>query len=187
MQSTENVEKGKPGLVKRVLVSTFRPSFPFAPPGSTPFTDVNQLSKFNRETKDLRKSHLNQQMEQLEQIEDIIDKQSLDDHEVYLIWCEVLGVDQTRLDNTLTKRYVLFALLVVIGFIMFGYSVGVIRGLYEGVSFSLIPSKIFGFIFIAVSINFIANAIKIYFHIWCIRNQMLPNIFQWLKRGDFLR
>lgn len=187
MQNTENAEKRKSGLVRKVLRSTFRPAFPFAPPGSTPFTDVNQLSKFNSETKDLRKAQLNQQMEQLEQIEDIIDKQCINDHEVYMVWCEALGVEQDVLEKTLTKRYVSFALLAAIGFVMFGYSIGVMRGLYEGISFSLLPSKVFGVIFIAVSVNFFTHAIKIYFHIWCIKNKMLPNMFQWLKRGDFLK
>lgn len=187
MQSTDNAEKQKPGVVKRLLKSTFRPGFPFAPPGSTPFTDVSQLSKFNRETKELRKAQLNQQMEQLEQIEEIINERSFDDHDVYMVWCEALGVDQGKLDKTLPKRYFSFALLAIISLIMFGYSIGVMRGLYEGVSFSLIPSKLFGVIFMAVSINFMTNAVKIYFHIWCIRKQMLPNMFQWIRRGGFLR
>lgn len=187
MQITEHAEKPKYGRIKRVLVSTFRPSFPFSPPGSTPFTDVNQLSKFNRATKDLRRAQQEEQKEQLGKIEEIIDSKAINDHEVYMVWCDALGVDQCMLDKTLTKRYVLFILLAVIGFIMLGYSIGVIRGLYEGVNFSLIPSRLFGVIFVAVSINFMAHAIKIYYHIWCIRNRMLPNIFNWLKRGDFLR
>lgn len=163
----------------KVVWSVVRPGFPGLAKYSDPAQGAKEL------TEDMRSKISSEKVARkaAQKDREFIKQQTREftDAEMYSLWVDGLNLEQAGLEVGLIRRSTFGWLFIFFGVLLFGYGIGLARGLYV-LSVSIFPVWLCATFVITTSISLILRGAKFHYHVWCIKNQKLPSFCSWISK-----